>query len=66
MSKLVDKGKTILPIDEFLDKVGKTKEQLYQLVRERKWRNGFVLRKPKNGRVWQAGCYEEYLEWLSN
>lgn len=64
MSKLVDKNKTFMPINEFLTKIGKTRNQLYQLVRDRQWWNGFVLRKPKNGRVWEAACYEEYKEWL--
>lgn len=67
MGKLVNtSAKTWMPIDKFLEKVGKDKEELYNLVRRRKWYNGYVIKKPSGARKWEAGCYEDYLEWMNS
>ncbi|TXJ00888.1 MAG: hypothetical protein E6Q32_05695 [Neisseriales bacterium] len=65
MSKLVKtESKNWMPIDKFLEKIGKSKKELYNLVRSKKWWNGYVIKKPSGARKWEAGCYEDYIKWL--
>lgn len=65
MSKLINtESKDWMPIDKFLEKIGKTKDELHIMVRRRIWYNGYVVKKPSNARKWEVGCYEDYLKWL--
>ena len=63
MSKLVTR-KSWIPIDDFLAKVNKTKSQMYSLIKNRQWYDGFVVKRPTGGRKYLVGCYEDYEKWL--
>lgn len=63
MSKLV-KTKNWMPIDEFLKKIGMDKKTMYWYIFRRQWYDGFVVKKPRNGNNYVAGCYEDFEEWL--
>jgi len=65
MSKLV-KTKNWMPINDFLKKAGVTRKQMYNYISSRKWYDGVIVKKPKNGRKYVVGCYDDYLEWLGS
>lgn len=64
MSKLVNKSKNWIPIADFLKHplVNMTMSQLYNKVRRRIWRNGYVIKKGNDTNQWEYGCLEDFKE----